>query len=419
MLKPALYKALYTVVVFFANLLLANLLLPALFGTVSLMIVNAAIVYLVTGLGTDSVVMHAVTNNKWTHAEAAAISRYGFGVQLLLFALLQWAHFALFSTTLLAGQAAPFLLYEILYFTGLALVEKSVVLLYAQGDAALANKALFGAALFYIAVLFAAMQSAFFSAAALIGLFCGQSLLQGAVVALLYAVHRRRAAGSRFRLQKFYGVLKMSLVVLLTNFIQLLAYRIDFLLIGYFGNDYQVGLYAQANKFANLMWIVPNIFALLLMVRFAKIGTKGLPLLFRSALVLSLLLLAVTVVATLFFYAYLIAPAYSAGLAAFYLMLPGYFCWSIVIYFGAFFSWQGRFANNLIISGFCLALISVCDFFLIPRFAIRGAAVANSIAYSSTLVLCFYLLSRQVQIRLRDIFAIRKTDYEDIKTYFS
>ena len=138
------------------------------------------------------------------------------------------------------------------------------------------------------------------------------------------------------------------------------------------------------------------------------------PLVFRGAVLSALVLLVLTTAVTKIFYTYWLRPEYEGGLPAFYLMLPGYFCWSIVIYFGAYFSWRGLFYNNLLISASCFILMLCCDLLLIPGYSFKGAALANSLAYSATLVVCVALFFRETGIGFLKIFQLQKGDFSTL-----
>lgn len=416
MLQSAFYKTVYTILFFLANLLLANILLPAGFGAITLMIVNASIIYLVTGFGTDSILLHLLTNNKWNLPQAISFTRYTFILQLTFFLLLEFVHYRWWGSSLLIKKGTVFLMTETFYFIGLALTEKYFVLFNALHKAHVANRLLLCSVLLYIAAVVIVKLCHLAVFQLLFSIFCLQSLLQGCL--LLIAFHRNEKVGAVTNTgwHGLYAIFKMSVVVVVTNFIQFFAYRVDFLLLQKFYSNYELGVYAQANKFANLMWIIPNIFAALLMPKFARISTDKMPQVLRYAMLSGLGLLITTAIGTNIFYMYFINSEYRSGLPAFYLMLPGYFCWSVVIYFGAYFSWLGKFYNNFIISSFCFVMVLACDLILIPRFSIKGAAVSNTVAYSATLVVCFFLFSKTTGMGISKIFRLQKNDVSFLST---
>jgi O-antigen/teichoic acid export membrane protein len=411
MLQSAFYKVCYTVLVFLANLLLANLVAPAHFGMISLMIINAAIIQLITGLGADSLIIHSLSNNKWSLPLAVSFALYAFFIQLVIFLLLQLAHLQIWGNTLLAQADKKFLASEIFYFIGLIGTERYVTLFYSENKASVANWLLLCAVSVYLIalVLLRSLHLATFEI--LFYLFCLQSFLQACLLFMAFHFKERLYSFMRIKWAELYVFFKLSFVVMITNFIQFFAYRIDFLLLKRFYSDYEVGIYAQVNKFANLIWVIPNIFAFLLMPRFQKLKDAEVLIVFRYAVLSGLALVLITTFATKIFYAYFVNPEYRSGLPSFYLMLPGYFCWSVVLYFAAYFSWRGLFYNNLLLSSFCFIAMLVCDLLLIPHYSIQGAAVANSIAYGATFILYVVLFSRALKVELSEIFHLQKSDF--------
>lgn len=177
---------------------------------------------------------------------------------------------------------------------------------------------------------------------------------------------------------------------MLTNIIQLFAYRIDFWLLDRYHTPYEVGIYAQANKMANLIWVIPNIFALLLIPKLVVLAKSEIKDIFRLAFYVNILIVCVTILFSFLIFHLILDEEYFAGLKSLFIMIPGYFSWALVIFFGAYFSWAGKFKINLLCSLFCFVFILISDLIFIPIYSISGAALSNSIAYSLTLFLYIF-----------------------------
>src|SRR5689334_13010347 len=95
-----LYRFLYLGLQFFISLIFANLLHPADFGVLSLMIVNASLISLVTGLGVEGVVMHNLTNKKWQISQAYSFLLIALLIQGVLFGVLETLSFFISDHTL-------------------------------------------------------------------------------------------------------------------------------------------------------------------------------------------------------------------------------------------------------------------------------------------------------------------------------
>ncbi|RYF80081.1 MAG: hypothetical protein EOO03_17635, partial [Chitinophagaceae bacterium] len=273
MLASAVIRVLYLSLMFLAGLVLSNIALPEKFGTISLLVLNASLLSVITSLGADTMVMYKVSNKEWGHAKAARFTWMAIAVQVTLFFLLEIGSLLFWQKTLLSGEGPAFLLLDTAYFVGLLLTEKYLALLYAFHRAKMANILLACSALLYLILLLLVFYVKTVSFQIVFSVFAGQSFLQGLLLLLFFYRGPREKETAFLHLREFVSLVSLSSVVMITNVIQLLAYRVDFWVIQYFWDKYEVGIYAQANKFANLCWLVPNIFAQLLLPKFAGFET--------------------------------------------------------------------------------------------------------------------------------------------------
>lgn len=401
MFKVALIRIIYTAIMFLAGLVLSNLALPEKFGIISLLVLNASLLSVVIGFGADSIVLFKVSNKLWNHSQAFQFIWRTIFLEIGIFSLLEFGSWFLFKKTLLSNESFNYIIIDYAYFTGLVLVEKYLSLFYAFNYTKRVNLILVSIAslyLFALCIFYYLVQIDF---SYILYLFAFQSLLQGIALVTFFKTSDNRK--TRFENSEFYGTLKLSLIVAITNLIQLFAYRIDFWLIDYFYNSYQVGIYAQANKFANLLWVTPNILSQLLIPRYAQMQKKDIEHIFSSMFYLNFIVLVATIVCTNLFYRFYLKQEYRPGLNAFYLMLPGYFFWAAVTYFGAFIAASGKFLYNLIGSTLCFLIILFADLFLVPIYGINGASLANSICYVSLFFVYVYILKRKFSFDLHQL----------------
>lgn len=395
MLNSAAIRIVYLALMFLASLVLSKIVSPGQFGAVSLIILNASLLSIVTGLGADSLMLHKVASGKWLASEAVHFAAITAMLQFVLFLSLESGTLLLFKRTLLSGEAPSFFGADAVYFTGLLLTEKCLALLYAFQKARVANVLLTLAAVAYLCAL---LTLSFFSNVNLtvaVHLFAFQSLLQGTGLLLAFYLNVKTERKKGFHFFELVGLLRSSSVVMITNVIQLFAYRIDFWLLDYFHGNDTVGIYAMANKFAALVWVIPNIVAQLLIPKFAQMTKEEAAGFFSAAFWNNLLGAAGASVCIAAVYFYYLDAAYRPGLSAFFLMLPGYFFWAAVLYYAAYFSWAGKFSENFLCSLSCFVFILLADVLLIPKYGIKGAACANSFAYSAVFGLCFWRLKRR------------------------
>lgn len=411
MLRSITFKVIYTGLMFLSGLVVSNLALPGGFGIISLLILNASLFSLVTGLGADSMIMHMLANKKWSKEEAAYFMWQTLGLQLLLFLLFEAGCYFLWHKSLLSNQESGlFYIIDFIFFTGLILTEKFSSMLYSLYRATITNYILCFIAFSYLILLsglYYYFKAGFFT---ILFFFAAQGLLQGVSLLLLYMIQ------NGFRTQKvsnqqLRATFMLSSVVMITNIIQLFAYRIDYWLLKVYYSNYEVGLYAQASKFANLLWLLPNIITQLLIPQYGIVEKKVVPVIFRTAVYFNVLVLAGTVICTNIIYRYFLNAEYQAGLSSFYWMLPGYFCWAAVVYFSGYVSWNGKFHYNLIGSAACLILIVSMDLLLIPKYSFNGAAIANTIVYTLIFIYYIFLLLRKYSFKPGVLFTLKMKDY--------
>ncbi len=411
MLQSAIYRGLYTVITFIAGIIIANILLPSDWGNLSLFIINAAIISVVTGLGVDGIMVHSLTNHKWNIKEALYFFWATAIFQIFLFLIIEGIFISVQGKTILSldGETPVFL--EAFYFVGLILTERYTSLFYSLDKSRIANILLLvQAILFFLLLLFIKKQFNI-SYYTILYIICLQTFIQGILLASIFHIWVQKPLYQQIPWKFFFNALKLSLVVMVTNFIQFIAYRIDFYLLKKYHSEFEVGIYAQANKFANLMWIVPGILAFLIMSKLKRIDKEKMPALFKVAIFINMLILIATIFITNIIYAYFLHPSYSLGLKPFYLMLPGYFLFSLVLYLSAYCSWLGKFQYNLLGSSICLIIILIADLILIPAYSIRGAAISNTIAYSFVFLFYLFIINRKFAYKFWKFNLPQKKDF--------
>jgi O-antigen/teichoic acid export membrane protein len=202
---------------------------------------------------------------------------------------------------------------------------------------------------------------------------------------------------------------------LITNIIQFIAFRADYWIITLYYDHDIVGIYAQASKFAQLLWIIPGILAGLITPALKnenqKLTENDLLSVTRLSFYTHILLTLLLIVAAYIIYLFFLPSEYFNGFYSLLIMLPGYLLFIITTLFAAYFSANRLLKINLYGSILCCVLILVFDILLIPILSYKGAAIANLLAYSITTI---YFIIRSIsimEINLIDLFTLRKTDF--------
>lgn len=401
---------------FFISLLIARLAGTALFGIISLMIVNAALFQIITGLGTDSaIVWHGITAMPGNSDKIFSFTVYSSLLQLFLFGVVAVVYFTSAGKTILSGgQDTKTFSIEAMYFTGLILTEKYSSLYYSQHQAGFCNKLLATSVCVLLAAIISLMI--FFPGPVTDEPSATMAIITiiPAIVLIVFYHIRHKPAIRKPEKRLILSFAGFSLIVFITNLLQFIAYRVDFWIINYYHGKADVGIYAQAAKFSQMLWIVPTILAGLIIPALKKddksFGIVELlsvcRVLFFSHIVFAVILAGGSYI----LYNYFLPGDFSSGFTALLLMSPGYLLFIITTVLAAFFSANRLLAINLQGSVICLAVIFIADLFLIPRFSYSGAAIANTIAYTVTTFFFIYIARRHTGVTVRDYFIIKKSD---------
>lgn len=413
-IKGGAYRLAYMVFNFAIGLVIAYLSGTELFGLISIMIVNASIFHIISGLGTDSsIVWHgAKKSTSSNQLMTFTLTTAFFQIFIFIIVTLSWFYFS--GETMLTGSPVTSIyLLELVYFTGLVLLEKYISVLYANQMSLVCNRII----LFIIAILFFILIPLYFGIDIFnlnpFSFFCFLPIAQA--IPLIFYFHKKISwqytSLSKLNLHSF---LSFSLIVFITNTIQFLAYRIDYWIILHYNNVSEVGIYAQANRFAQLLWVIPNIMAALMIPAIAAPGSKfskaDFSALFRGLIYVSILIaLGVGLIAFLL-YRYFLPLEYSDGFKALIIMMPGFYFFIFTILLAAWFSAQRMLWINFWGSLICLVIIFIADIIFIPKLGIYGAAIGNTIGYTASALYSIFMLLRLSTLKLYELLLVQKTD---------
>jgi O-antigen/teichoic acid export membrane protein len=206
---------------------------------------------------------------------------------------------------------------------------------------------------------------------------------------------RERAGDAGMRV-----VLAFSMPAYLSNLIQFLNYRLDLFLVSAMIGLHAVGIYALAVAVAQLLWLVAQAAALVLLPRVAADAGDPHRSSLRSAQV-GRLTLYITVAGALVLAVFgrLLVPAiygerFRESIDPLLLLLPGIATFSLGTVLAAHVAGSGRPSLNLLASSAGLSVTLALDLTLIPAMGVRGAAIASSASYLTSAILTVGVFSR-------------------------
>lgn len=224
------------------------------------------------------------------------------------------------------------------------------------------------------------------------------SLIQIALYKLLlYKVNKIYFQLRKIELSSLKPLIIFSGLAFIANLVQFLNYKIDIWFINYFHhNESMIGIYVLAVSLAQIVWLLPNALHSVLFT-FAATEMDLISKINKTARSSNLLLLyaflagIIGYVLSIYIVPYLFGNDFKEVSSIIGILLFGIvpFCYGMGI--SAFFAGIGKVKINLHGSLIGLVICLLFDFILIPKYAIRGAAVATVLSYISTTLYYFFI----------------------------
>ena len=417
LLRGFIFRVVFTGIGFLISLLIAKLAGADQFGTLSLMIVNAAFIHIITGLGTDAaIVWHGIAGTNYSRDKIFSFTVITAAIQLLFFYIIAILGFIFLGHTLLGGSFELKIFFaEIVYFTGLVIMDKFLSLYYSQHDAGLCNKiiSLVAGILFLITIILWIADPSIITNHSI--WIYSLYIFIPAFVLFFYFIVVYNPSFKNISQEEMRSFSAFSSIVLITNLIQFVAFRADFWMISIFYDHTAVGVYAQASKFAQLLWIIPGILAGLITPALKNknetLTDTGLVSICRLVFFTHVILALLLIVLSFIIYQFFLPGEYYDGFSAMIIMIPGYLVYTINIIIAAYFSANRLLKVNLSGSILCCALMLLFDLLFIPKLNYQGAAIANLLAYSITIIYIISQVKRHIKISFKDFFILKKSDF--------
>jgi len=192
------------------------------------------------------------------------------------------------------------------------------------------------------------------------------------------------------------------------SLLNMLNTRFDFFLIGLFLSPADLGLFSVAIYVAELLWKLPESVCIVLQPRVAQLpeaeARHFTPRVLRLLLPLLLLIALLIAVFSAPIVRILFGASFGASAPALLILLPGFLANAVCKVLSSDMLARGHPLKYSATSALAFFAMFGFDLWLIPRFGIRGAALASTIAYflAALAMIIFYL--RATGIPLRSLF---------------
>ena len=225
--------------------------------------------------------------------------------------------------------------------------------------------------------------------------------------------------GFKFELSRNFSGLKAAIAFALpcyaANTAQFLNYRLDVFVVGFFAGTTSVGRYTLAVSLAQLLWLMSNSVASVLLPKIAATTDLGdsvrhtaqvtrLSFWATAICAVALALLATQAIPLLY------GEAFRPSIAALLWLLPGIVVFSIANVLAAYIAGIGKPRLNFLVSGISLIVTIGLDLALIPKLGIVGASIASTVSYSVSALMLIVFFVRETGSSLRQVLLLSSGD---------
>lgn len=421
-MKNSIYRVLNIGVTFLITLSISRLIGVEGYGILSLLIINGAVFNLFSSFGADAGIGYHTAAGRVPRKNIVTVIFFILFFQLVLLSIVEtfstwiYGRYWLIKTSDI-GQ----LWVSYFFLVSISLIEKYAALLNGMQLFTFCNKLIFFSNSFILLAfvgvgIFLPGYDTYNYLVLYVLLYFIQAM------SLVIAYHKIDKSGFSIRIPE-KGVLRLfssySFVTLISNSVQFLAYRIDYWFIDYYRGERELGWYALAVKLVQFLWVLPLLFAGIILSQVAAQNKK-----FKKERLLSLLRIIFflnSVAGVILFFCVswviplLFGQEFKESVLPFRILLPGIILFGSATIFAAYFAGNNQLWVNFFASAICLIVILVLDLALIPDQGSKGAAIASCIGYGITTI--YYIVKFKIANRnkLQKFFIPESSDWKSFR----
>lgn len=190
-----------------------------------------------------------------------------------------------------------------------------------------------------------------------------------------------------FSVKYLFSVVPYGIKIYCACLASYMVLRVDVLMLNYFQNSKEVGIYSLATSLVDMSYMVSSSIAVILfpsLGTISKLSEKG-KMLKRVCQVSMSIMLGIYILMEIFVeYAIeiLYGEQYRATVQVLRILIPGAFCWGSSNYLFQFFASENRFKEIIMVPIIALLVNVIMNLYLIPSQGSIGAAIASVCSYA-------------------------------------
>ncbi len=249
--------------------------------------------------------------------------------------------------------------------------------------------------------------------------------LQGVLVALIYCIKNKVFNSFQWPTINQLGLLfRYSLIAFTANLLYFLVCKIDYWFVEHFRSQSELGNYIQASKMGQMLLIIPQILASVILPQIAEginkeLITKNILIISRLLMQFFMALFIIDVLFGQFVFSTVFGKSFYIMNLPFLLLLPGIFSLSVLTLFSAYYGGNNRLIVDVKGAGIALVFVVICNCIFTQKYGIVAAAIISTIGYTINLgYSAFNFFNSEKEHTLKDFFCWKKSDYLLIRETF-
>lgn len=420
--QSLIWRGYYFITMFLVNVVISRTLEASVTGWLYYLINIFSFVLMVASISMESACSYYAASNTIHHQKLAWFSLLYICLVGIIIASLFYYYFD--NTKQAAANVTQvYLLYALTYIGGILLINFFTVLFYAQKNYFVPN-VIMGTinVLFILLVCF--LKNNIHQFIPIVHLYFYMVLLQGVVVAFVFFKHNHLLQSfklpNKLELKLMF---KYAMVALAGNVLFYLVYRIDYWFVKNSSNvctAIDLGNYIQASKLGQLLLVVPQIIASVILPHTASKLYKdniyhSIFILFRLFLIAFTILFFLVLAVGNWLFPFIFGASFNNITIPLLLLLPGIFGVSVLAQLSAFFSGNKKVYINVIGALLALVVVVFGDVIFIPKYGIYAAATISTIGYLVNMLFALWYFFKHQPSDYCKLFQFNKNDMAWLK----
>lgn len=223
----------------------------------------------------------------------------------------------------------------------------------------------------------------------------------------------------RFEWSVIKKMLSLGVIYAIALFVINLNYKLDIILLDKLSNSYELGIYSKGAGITQYLWQIPMLFSTVVFARSAvskndrAFSLKVAQLLRVSFIIIGVLAL-ILILASEPIIVGMYGEKFRESSTVLKYLLPGVLILTIFKVMNMDLAGKGKPWVSMKAMIPSLIINIILNLLLIPKYGANGAAISSTVSYGVAGLLFLYFYSKTVNISIREIFKLRRSDFDPI-----